>query len=498
MPAKRKTTVFLFLCLCSVFSSGFIFSKFKKKSAGTASQTKTQKKPPGLKAKKPEKNRQIILGHPHFGNKMENATLKRHIERQWALKDIKADKAWELLKESNHAGKPIVIAVVDTGIHARHPCLRNQLWTNKKEIPGNNKDDDGNGKVDDIHGWNFVDNNNDIQDRHGHGTHVSGIIAAQGKTASSPHCDAIGVTPYARIMTLKYYKEGSNDENIENTYKSFEYAIENGADIINYSGGGPGAIEKERKAVALAADKNIILVTALGNDGKKVGREIEYYPASYKMRNIIAVQSTSRQAHLLDSSNRIIRSKYWEKSKTQNAPGEGIFSTLPPEKFLYSYLQKKSRTLAATKSEGQIDSPSAVRSLSARRGYGYMTGTSQATAVTTGVVALVKTLYPSWNKAQVIRQTLNTGFGQGTDKIKEATNQGKKLNAYEALSMRGQNVDLSDQTDTTNAVIPADTENDSVEQALKDPSDRKRGKGQQSFFHFIQKFKSTPDSRPSK
>ena len=158
------------------------------------------------------KNRDLILGHPQFiqNKEKDSSALKKHIEKQWALKNISILKAWKLL-EGKTKKTPIVVAVVDTGIHTKHPCLKNNLWINKGEVPNNGKDDDKNGFIDDIHGWNFVHNNNNIQDLHGHGTHISGIIAAQGKTPNSPNCQVIGVAPHVRIMTLKYFEEGESN-----------------------------------------------------------------------------------------------------------------------------------------------------------------------------------------------------------------------------------------------------------------------------------------------
>lgn len=385
------------------------------------------------------KNRSLILGEPQFSLRQNQNFLdpKQHLAQQWGLKDISALKAWRILEKNiEEQGPPpsIIVAVVDTGIHTLHPCLKNKLWTNPGEIAGNGKDDDNNGFVDDIHGWNFVNNNNDVRDYHGHGTHVSGIIAAQGKTKSSPNCEVAGVNPYnVQIMTLKYFDESAkSQDNIQNTVKSMEYAVKNGAHIINYSGGGPGENQAERTIIATAADKNIILVAALGNEGVKIGKKEKYYPASYEFPNTIFVQSKGEGKGIVHSSNLIqVESLQDQYKKEQTAPGENIISTLPPKSYLQGGLTSKiSRGLAAFQNHNR---------------YGYMTGTSQATAFATGVVALVKSIYPDWPMWRVIDQVEKTGFGQGTEKIREATNQGKKLSAHEALIMRDKTVTPTDQ-----------------------------------------------------
>ncbi len=420
-------------------------------------------------------NRLLEMGQPTFvQNKNKDLSIQKHIQRQWALKDISILKALEVLdKNKNHCNsttaiKPCIVAVVDTGIHPSHPCLKNNLWTNKGEIPGNNKDDDGNGFIDDIHGWNFVDNNNNIQDNHGHGTHISGIIAASGETPQSPNCKVRGVAPHVQIMTLKYFSEGNDNENIENTVKAIKYAVDHGADIINYSGGGPGENLKEKSAIAKAADKNIIFVAALGNEGSQIGesgfnkKPQYYYPASYELPNIISVQAKNKDS-IITSSNRIKIESYEDRDKkVQTAPGYEVISTLPPRKYLQSYKEEaNSRHIAS--------------SMDWNNSYGRMTGTSQSTAFATGVAALVKTNHPSWNMELVINQVIRTGFGQGTDKIKKTTNQGKKLDAYKALTMRDQNVNTLVDEPISN---PNELEKDTLFESLKNITNifKKKGK----------------------
>ena len=380
-------------------------------------------------SEKDQKKRHPITGSPEYieNQSSDFSHIHKYLEKQWALKDIKFIEALkQIQKEKLETLKKPVLAVIDTGIHKGHPCFYGQLWKNTKEIPNNNKDDDGNGFKDDIHGWNFADHNNDIQDYHGHGSHISGIIAAKG----GKNCKVVGVSPLVELMVLKYFDPHSkNASNVNNTVKAIEYAVKMGADIINYSGGGPGDNIAEKTAIAKAADKGIIFVAALGNEGSRIGHESssmgaknKYYPASYELPNIIAVQSHNKNAKKVESSN------YQEivlpgNKRKQTAPGENIFSTLPPKIYLQGKLKASfTRTLAFSNINDE--------------NYGYMTGTSQGTAVTSGVVALAKLIRPNWSMTSII----------------QLIDQPDKLSALESISMRTQNVNLTDDNITDSNV----------------------------------------------
>lgn len=69
---------------------------------------------------------------------------------------ISLDKAYQFLKEHHKTSKPVIVAILDSGVDTTHEDLKQVLWTNPKEIPGNGIDDDGNGYIDDVHGWNFL------------------------------------------------------------------------------------------------------------------------------------------------------------------------------------------------------------------------------------------------------------------------------------------------------------------------------------------------------
>ncbi len=162
------------------------------------------------------------------------------IAQAWGLKKSDAARAWSVTKGS----REIIVAVIDTGLDTQHEDLKNNLWKNVGEIgtdsKGRNKstngvDDDGNGFIDDVHGWNFVRNNNQLNDNHGHGTHITGIIAAEANNNTG----IVGIAPEVSIMTLKYFDPQSpGSDNLKNTIKSIHYAVKMGAHIINYSGGG--------------------------------------------------------------------------------------------------------------------------------------------------------------------------------------------------------------------------------------------------------------------
>ncbi|WP_413570035.1 S8 family peptidase [Bdellovibrio sp. HCB117] len=231
-----------------------------------------------------------------------------------------------------HKDRDIVVAIIDTGVDINHPLIRDHLWVNPNDQK-NTLDDDGNGYADDLHGWNFVSNNSDISDNHGHGTHVAGIILQKAKTQK------------VKFMILKYYDPlQSGDDNLLATVKAIRYATKMKADIINYSGGGDSRSPLEEAAIRDAQKQGIVFVAAAGNEGRDTDR-VGYYPAGYRLSNIISVAAVDSRKRLLASSN------YGSKSVDIAAPGKNVFSSLPGGR------------------------------------YGFMTGTSQATAWVSGLVA---------------------------------------------------------------------------------------------------------------
>jgi subtilisin family serine protease len=111
--------------------------------------------------------------------------------------DMDSDEAWEITTGGyTQNGDRIVVAVIDEGVEIDHEDLT--IWTNKHEIPDNNIDDDNNGFVDDIHGYDFFDDNGEIESS-SHGTHVAGIIGAKGNNCTG----VVGVNWDVEIMAIR-------------------------------------------------------------------------------------------------------------------------------------------------------------------------------------------------------------------------------------------------------------------------------------------------------
>ena len=132
----------------------------------------------------------VIAAEPNYRFQLADVPNDPNFTNQWALDSstavhIDVARAWGLRK-GTHALK---IAVLDTGIDKTHPEFADNIWTNPNEIAGDGIDNDGNGYIDDTNGWDFSfsspgtvrsNGDNNPEDGNGHGTHVSGIIAAQG------------------------------------------------------------------------------------------------------------------------------------------------------------------------------------------------------------------------------------------------------------------------------------------------------------------------------
>jgi subtilisin family serine protease len=270
--------------------------------------------------------------------------------------DIGAAEAWDVRTDAS----AITVAVIDSGMQRNHPDLSLNAWTNSDEVAGNGTDDDGNGYVDDRIGWDWANGDADPADDNGHGTHVAGTIGARGDNGVG----VVGVAWRVRLMALKAMgADGSGSTSA--VISAVDYAVANGAHIINASFGSTSFSRSLYDAFEAAGEQGVLTVAAAGNDAVNTD-ELPHYPASFGLATIVSVGATNRSDDLADFSN------YGIHSVDVAAPGAVILSTLPGSQ------------------------------------YGFYSGTSMATPHVAGVAALLAAEHPSWSPVQLRERIVGT------------------------------------------------------------------------------------------
>ncbi len=279
-----------------------------------------------------------IPGDPRFGD-------------QWYLDqvsdaDIDMPEAWETARDA----RAVPVAVLDSGVQTDHPDLQGAL------LPG----------------WDFVNDDDDPTDDNGHGTHVTGLIAARSDNATG----IAGAAFLARVMPLKVL-----DENLTGYYSDwaagFYHCALYGVRIANLSAGGSSPSTFLYDAIRFARARGVVIFAAMMNYGDDLPR----YPAFYD--ETIAVGATDRNDSRADpfGSNPADASSYGAHIDLV-APGDGLIST-------YN-----------------------------RSNYALGWGTSQATPLVSAVGALILALAPDLAVNQVrsiLRASADDGVGRPTE-----------------------------------------------------------------------------------
>ncbi len=237
------------------------------------------------------------IADDYSGNPMEG--------QQWYLDAYGVKELWN--KPIINKERP-VIAILDTGVDLTHPDLKDNLWTNTIEEYGTkDNDNDGNGFKNDVHGWDFVNNSSNIRDNNMHGTHVAGIAAA-----SNNGIGIVGANPQALIMPITVLQsDGAGD--VATIIKGINYAVANGATVLNMSLGTYVNSHALRQALESAYQK-AVLIAAAGNDGRCIydshwlfkhfdpePQSMPCFPAAYSF--VLGVQATEKGGSVASFSN---------------------------------------------------------------------------------------------------------------------------------------------------------------------------------------------------
>jgi subtilisin family serine protease len=335
----------------------------------------------------------VLYAEPNYSMSITASPNDPMFQEMWSLGLARADgmnsgigtpRVWNLTTGS----RSVTVGVADSGVDGTHPDLAANMWTNPGETPGNGVDDDGNGVIDDTRGWDWVEDDNDPTDQHGHGTHVAGTIGAKGNNANG----VAGVAWDVSLVPLRVL-DASGAGWTSDVAAAFAYAGRTGIDVVNVSLAGPAP--SVALLDAIKGSPETLFVVAAGNYSANT-EAAPSYPCSYPLPNIICVAATDQANRLSSYSN------YGAASVDLAAPGDRILSTFPGG------------------------------------GYAEMTGTSMATPHVAGVAALLKARHPEASGA-AIKQAIMSG-SEGLSALAGRTLTGGRLSAAGAFERMGDTV----------------------------------------------------------
>jgi thermitase len=213
-------------------------------------------------------------------------------------RDINIEKAWDHITDCSS----VVVAVLDTGVNYNHDDVASNMWDGGPGIS--------------LHGFDFVDNDNDPMDGQGHGTHVAGTIAARGNNGLG----VTGVCWRAAIMAVRVL-DASGSGTTATIIQGIGFAVTNGARVINMSLGGGGADAAYFDAISQAQASDVVVVAAAGNETTNV-EVFPSFPCSFTHANVLCVAALDQNYALASFSN------YGAASVDIGAPGTNINSAL--------------------------------------------------------------------------------------------------------------------------------------------------------------------------
>jgi subtilisin family serine protease/uncharacterized protein YhfF len=330
------------------------------------------------------KDKRVRFAEPNFVYHADSIPDDPFYNRLWGLESIDAPEAWDVTTGSS----AVTVAVIDTGVDHGHPDLSAGIWINAGEncagCRTDGADNDGNGYVDDWRGWDFVNDDNDPADDHGHGTHVAGTIGAAGNNGIG----VAGVSWTVRTMPLKFLGANGSGTTAD-AVSAVLYAAQKGAHVLNNSWAGDEYSQALADAITVTDGNGALFVAAAGNDGSD-NDLAPTYPSSYDLPNVVSVAATDSADNLAWFSNA------GRQSVDLGAPGVNIYSTWPGGS------------------------------------YQYLNGTSMAAPQVAGAAALVKAAFPSATGVGIKAQLLDSIDPVAV--LADLTTTGGRLNAAAAVN----------------------------------------------------------------
>lgn len=362
----------------------------------------------------------VLTAEPDHIIRLHAVPSDPRFTEQWALRntgqtggkpgaDIHASEAWQVTGGSHG----ILVGVIDSGLDRTHPDLQGNLWSNPGESGldangqdrrSNGIDDDGNGYIDDWQGWDFVANDNNPEDGHGHGTHCAGVIGA----GMDNGVGIVGVCHQVSIVGLRFL-DASGFGTESSAAEAIHYSTLIGCNITSNSWGGSFTSSLINEAVAEADATRQVFVAAAGNSSANTDATPSC-PACIDQSNVISVAATNASDELAWFSN------FGSNTVDIGAPGVEILSTLPGN------------------------------------AYDSWNGTSMATPHVSATAALLMALQPDLAPADV--RELLMASGDSVASLVSRTVSGARLNAGRALAFL-QARDRGPDVFPTDGVLPA-------------------------------------------
>ncbi len=354
-----------------------------------------------------------------FVQAVESKVNDPYFFEQWYLEAVNVQALWDLPVPSHKT----IVAVLDTGVDIDHPDLRDHIWINKDEIPKNGKDDDNNGYIDDVNGWDFLQKIPDPRPKKDevttdigflHGTSVASVLGAVSQNKKG----IAGVNNSVIIMPLRVLASDGFGNTTE-VAEAIDYAIVNGAEVINLSFVGPDNDPHLEEAILRAYKKGVVVVVAAGNGAENIAHSANsgidlnttpMYPVCYGGKSAEDVVIGVGAIDVDDAKTKF--SNFGSNCVDIFAPGAQFFTA-------------------------------SVFSSGSKYYRGHFDGTSLATPLVSGVAAFLKSWDPTLSPKEIFKILAENSPNQHLDLKKIAEFLSKKKNAdnfswiYPSFSLDG-------------------------------------------------------------